>query len=523
MNSEHPFESKSNRVISKHRLLPLKPKGYIAASYYGTLTLNRFHSSNSFVRGIQGPFGSSKSTACAMEILNRSLRMLCYPGTRKRRSKWAIIRATYPELSGTVLETWKKILPEYCMNLKLGNREQPSLTVCFRHTDGTDVEIYMQLFALDNPKQVDKLGSYEYTGAWINEAREIPKEIFDHLTGRVGRYPGRINAVDDAGNLLYDADGRPIEVDYWTGIIMDTNPPDINHWYYNLAEKKRPKGYEFFQQPPAVLKNLKTGEWVANPAAENIENLKGGYDYYFNQIAGKSDAWIRVYAQGRYGTSASGKPVYPMYDDKYHYEDTGRAPFTIYKSAPVLVGVDHGFNSAAVFAQFTTNGQLRVFDEIFVDNITTREFITDYIKPYIINNLQGFEVQWWGDPSGSTRESIGGSTAAMEYIRLGIPLKPAPTNLINPRIQSVVSFLTKKDGFKMSNKCQLLRMGFLGEYKFERILVSEERYREKPTKHHVSCHVMDSLSYITTSIDPAYSNRRFSKIEIQAAPVRWGA
>lgn len=500
----------------------MKRNLYIADGYTGTPTLNKFHESNAFVRGIVGPFGSAKSTACAMEILHRSLIMPITYGTNERRTKWAIIRATYPELLGTVLETWKKILPLHCLQVKLSNREQPSITVDFTHEDGSRINIRMQLFALDNPKLVDKLGSYEYTGAWINECREIPREIFEALTGRVGRYPGPIFEHGDDGELIYDEKGDKMQIPYWHGIIMDTNPPNMGHWYYKLAEERRPKNYEFFQQPPALLKNRKTGEWIPNPEAENIDNLLGGYKYYYNQIGGKDEAWIRVYVQGRYGTLSQGLPVYPMYKDHVHYVDRGGKSFKIYPQLPILAGVDYGFNSAVVFCQFV-NGQLRVIDEIFIKNITTRDFIQEYVKPYIANNFRGMEIEWFGDPAGDTRSSVAGGTGALEYLQQGIPMKPAATNLINPRIQSVATFLNRRDGFVMSNKCMLLRMGFMGEYCFERVLVATERYRDKPTKTHESCHVHDSLQYITLSLDPTYTNKRFSKVKIQDAPMRWGA
>ncbi len=435
----------------------MEPTEYISANYTGTPTLNRFHLSNKFVRGISGCYGSAKSTACAMEILFKGIAMPVLPGTNERRTKWAIVRATYPELHGTVLETWKKIVPVEQLVLKLGNREQPSVTLNANLPDGTVVNIRMQLFALDNPKQVDKLGSYEYTGAWINECREIPREIFDALTGRVGRYPGPIFERDNEGKYLLDENEARIQIPYWHGIIMDTNPPDIDHWYYDMAEKKCPTNYEFFKQPPALLKMKNSDQWVANPLAENIKNLLGGYQYYFNQIGGKSEAWIKVYVQGRYGTLSTGKPVFPMYDDSLHYVNKGGKNFKIYKGIPILAGVDYGFNSAVVFAQFVPGGQLRVIDEIYVDNITTRDFIAEYIKPYLTNNFFGMDIEWYGDPTGSTRNANDGGTGAMEYVTSGIPIRPAQTNLINPRIQAVTTFLTRKDGFVMSNKCQMLR------------------------------------------------------------------
>ena len=60
---------------------------------------------DSFVRGIRGPFGSGKSTACVFEIMRRAREQP--PGfDGVRRSRWAILRNTYPELRTTTIKTW---------------------------------------------------------------------------------------------------------------------------------------------------------------------------------------------------------------------------------------------------------------------------------------------------------------------------------------------------------------------------------------------------------------------------------
>jgi hypothetical protein len=93
--------------------------------------------------------------------------------------------------------------------------------------------------ALDQPKDVRKLLSLELTGAWVNEARELPKAVIDGLTHRVGRYPTQ-------------RDGGPT----WHGVWMDTNPMDDDHWWFRLSEKEKitgKYGWDFFQQPGGVV------------------------------------------------------------------------------------------------------------------------------------------------------------------------------------------------------------------------------------------------------------------------------
>ena len=70
-----------------------------------------FMLSDAFVRGIRGPFGSGKSTACVFEIMRRAREQPAgFDGVR--RSRWAILRNTYPELRTTTIKTWHQWFPE---------------------------------------------------------------------------------------------------------------------------------------------------------------------------------------------------------------------------------------------------------------------------------------------------------------------------------------------------------------------------------------------------------------------------
>src|SRR6185503_3312722 len=75
--------------------LPYHPAGPVVEA---------FHRSSAFVRGLMGPVGSSKSTACCIEILGRAQEQKPFNGVR--RTRWAVIRNTYPELKSTTIKTW---------------------------------------------------------------------------------------------------------------------------------------------------------------------------------------------------------------------------------------------------------------------------------------------------------------------------------------------------------------------------------------------------------------------------------
>ena len=69
--------------------------------------LNAFLRDDSFARFITGPFASGKSAACCVEIFRRACQQK--PGPDKvRRSKWMVVRSTYPQLKRTTIPTWQQ-------------------------------------------------------------------------------------------------------------------------------------------------------------------------------------------------------------------------------------------------------------------------------------------------------------------------------------------------------------------------------------------------------------------------------
>src|SRR5262245_51336978 len=137
----------------------------------GGRTLRDFLRSTSFVTGIQGPLGSGKSAACSVQILRRSQLQAPSPDGI-RRTRWAVIRNSYPELKTTALRTWQDWCPSH-----FGKTVMDSPITHHVKADGLDMEVLF--LALDKEEDLRKLLSLELTGAWVNEAREIPKAIID--------------------------------------------------------------------------------------------------------------------------------------------------------------------------------------------------------------------------------------------------------------------------------------------------------------------------------------------------------
>jgi hypothetical protein len=452
--------------------------------YVPSKTARRFHGSNAFVRGIRGPVGSGKSVACCMEVLSRALEQEPHEGVRK--SRWCFIRSTYGMLISTTMQTWKDWVPTAICPISLS--APISAVMDMPLTDGTRVHLEVVFLALDRDEDVEKLKSLELTGVWINEASETRKSILDMATSRVDRYPATVE-----GGAT------------WTGIIMDTNPPDTDHFWYDMAEVSKPKGYEFFSQPPALLKVVKppdakgldsAPEWVPNPEAENVENFKSGYDYYFRQLPAKTPEWISVYVEGNYGSTASGRVVYPEFSDTMHVSKTPLEPM---RGLPLVLGWDFGLNASCVFCQVSPKGQLVILDEATSDEMGIQRMAREIVRPKIAERFQGMPIVGIGDPAGVSRSQTTEQTCYQILAEEGFPAVPAGTNEFVARREAVVHFLTRGlalgvPSLLLDPRCDILRRGFLKGYHYRKMR-NVDRYAEVPDKNMFS-HLHDALQYV---------------------------
>lgn len=441
----------------------------------------KFHLDNSFVRGLMGPVGSGKSTACCFEILSRSLEQ--HPGPDGvRRSRWAVCRNTYPELKSTTIKTWM----DWYQDLAVMKWDTPiTSTINIADIgDGTGMELEVIFMALDRPEDVGKLRSLELTGGWMNEASEMEKAVLDMLTQRVGRYPSKRN-------------GGPS----WTGVVMDTNPPDDDSWYYKLAEEDTPEIFKFFKQPGGLIQDKDTKSknylnYIPNPTAENIENHSLGYQYYLNQVYGKTEDFIKVFLLGQYGTTMDGKPVYAEWSEKFHYATQELSPT---QGMPILLSFDFGLTPACAFLQMNSKGQLLILKELVSEDMGIRQFYSEVVRPVLRGEYSKFRVEAVGDPAGNMRSQTDEKTCMQELMQLGMLCEPAPTNEFIARRESVAYFLTRvsggEPGFLLDPSCKMLRKGFNGGYRYERLRVGGgTRFRDRPVKDKFS-HIHDALQY----------------------------
>ncbi|MDR2012002.1 MAG: phage terminase large subunit [Rhodanobacter sp.] len=418
------------------------------------------------MRLLVGPLGSGKTSAAVVEVLRRA-QMQGRGTDGMRRVRVAIIRNTFSELKSTTIKSWEMWCPPQYGRLTLGT------SPIVHHVQTSELDMEVLFVPLDKPEDVRKLLSLELTFAWIDECREIPKEVLDALTGRVGRYPSKLQ-----GGCT------------WSGILLTSNPSDTESWLYKLVSDP-PEGYAIFRQPSG-----------RGPRAENLDNLPA--NYYQRIAAGKDAEWIKVFIDGEFGFVVEGKLVYPSFRDSVHVPAERIEPL---HGIGLVLGADWGLTPACAILQPWPDGRIVVLDEFVCENsgiVRFAQALAKYMQQHYPDNDVTAAV---GDPSGTTRGPD--ESTVFEIMNQHTPWRwrPASTNEVTLRIEAVSAALNRmvdgKPGFQLNPGCGTLRKGFAGGYHFQKIAAGQgTTYHETPRKNQYS-HIHDALQYAVIGIGGA--------------------
>ena len=435
--------------------------------YTPTPTLYKFHTSDALVRVVSGPIGSGKTFGMIMELVRRMVEQ--EPWTDGiRRTRFAIVRNTLPQLKQTVGEDIRQLLGP----ISTYRIAESTFRFEFPLQDGTKVQSDWLMIPIEHKEDQRRLLSLQLTGAWISECREIDYSIVAALLGRVGRFPSKA-----MGGCT------------WAGLIAETNPwSEGSEWHEHLYIN-RPDNWDLFIQPGGM-----------DPEAENRENLPP--NYYENLMQGHSEEWVKVHVHGKWGDDLSGQAVFRnSFNMDFHTTENQLHPDPL---RPLLIGCDWGRTPAAVIAQLDARGRLLIFEEITAEDMGVEQFCNSLLIPKLYNDYDGIRSHIIGDPAGMQKSQIGEESIFDVLRRLGLSATAAPTNQIDPRLRAVEKYLLRQQDGKaclliQKKKCPILVGGLARDYKYKRKKTGE--VEDKPEKAHPVSDVMDALQYIASGCD----------------------
>jgi hypothetical protein len=441
--------------------------------------IDAFHQDSSVVRGIRGPRGSGKSGACIMEGLQGALAQK--PNASGiRRSKFLVLRDTYRQLETTTIPSFRKWLGD-------ATRISGSYPVKgYTHkplADGTTLSMETTFLAMDGENVIDNLQSFEASFAWVNEARAIAnRNVVSMVLSSTGRFPSK------------DEEGCQSAF-----VVMDTNPSDEHHWWYDSDMKETPDGWRFFAQEPPLEYLGKSPMYVPDPSLY-VPNLRAtyariqnkGYNYWLDLVSGSTDAFIRTMIMGQYGTVITGRGVLSEF---WSEECASRVPLEWSSTGTIVIGIDtSGLHPGAAFTQ-ARSGRINVLRERWAQATPFDEFVEAVLLPTINENFRLNPVLCVCDPS-NPRSGIGGKTAVQILQKAGLEAVTAPTNMLNRRLGALTKALRRRGALMIDPSCDLILAGMRGKYEFKKLDTSGlvEAYKPTPEKNKYA-DVMDGLGY----------------------------
>lgn len=433
--------------------------------------IREFHETTARVRCLQGPVGSGKTTACVWEVLRRS-GMQKADKSRRRKTKWIVIKNSYRQMWLVVMPLWFKVFPRNSdhPDFKTHFKEDKMIhSIELRLPDNTFIDMEVYFISADRANE-ETFKGINATAIWVCEASDVPSGVINMATTRWARYP-----EDDKGDYCGT----------WHGMIMDTNPPDYDDWLYKMFQEHRKDGWIIFKQPSGL-----------SPQAENMRGKAS--TYYHDLMPGKSQAWIDIFVHGKEGFTLEGKVIFPEWNDDIH---CSRSPIRPLHSQ-IIIGVDYGLTPGAIFLQQDTAGRIVSPAEITLENagvIRLADAIKSTIARRFPDHISNDDVVIYGDPAGNNR-SANDEKAAIDILRAhtGYRCYAAPTNGIETRLEAVRRGLTRlvdgKPGFIIDSECKMLRKGFNGKYHYRKIKGTDGRFDDVPNKNEYS-HIQDALQY----------------------------
>jgi hypothetical protein len=445
-------------------------------NYNAAPTISRFMQDTRDVRLLMGPYGSGKTTGCIMELIRRAT--MEHPNAHGlRQTRFVVVRNTAQQLRQTVLEDIRKWL-QPAFGYKVTDS---TLQFDFSLSDGTRVKSDWLMIPLDKPEDQQRLLSLNITGAWISEFREVPIAIVQAVLGRCGRFVP-----------------LGVQMNSWSGLIAESNPPDEDSEWYNAMEIETPPDWAVFKQPGGL-----------EPNAENRQFLKP--DYYEKLARNNTPDWVNIHVHGKYGKSLSGEAVF-----RSSFRPDFHVTYNMLKAIPnlpLMVAQDFGRTPASLITQMDVRGRLLVMKELTGIDMGIEQFSVTQSRPCLLNEFTGLSSFIIGDPAGKQKSQSNEDSPFDVLRRLGFNTYAAPTNDLDPRIRAVEQMLMRQvDGGPAllidGGRCPQLVKTMKSMYKYKRKKAGD--LEDQPVKDHPWSDLADCLQYACLGATGSYTARVMS-------------
>jgi phage terminase large subunit len=284
---------------------------------------------------LDGPAGSGKTVAALFKV---HMMLLMYPGT-----KALVARKTNTALAGSAIATYRDMLDtREGVRYFGGNKVRPA---AFQYPNGSE----MIVNGLDKP---DKVKSWEFSLAYINEATECTEEDIEFVRSRLRQ-----------GKTPYPQ------------LIMDCNPDAPTHWLnVRMIEGKTTRLLSRHEDNPRYF-DAKSNTWTEQ-----------GKEYIFGTLGGLTG--VRL-ARLRFGMWVAAEGT--VYEGSYDRAKNVIAPFPIPKEYPRYLVLDFGFTHPFVAKWYAEDGDGRLY--CYREIYKTKTLVEDHAK-------QIKHLSRWGEKDG---------------------------------------------------------------------------------------------------------------------------
>ncbi len=415
--------------------------------------MQAFHASDAKYRLVMGGAGSGKSTAAIWEDIMLALE---FPG-----STGVVYRKTYPALRDTTKRDYLSECP-------------PELIADEIKSEGREELVYVNgsrtLFrCLDDFR---KLGSASFDRIFVEEAWEVPTELFRMLLTRMR---GKIGP---------------------RRMVLATQPPNRDTWLYDFFVRNAAPDRQVFH-----FTSYDNPHLPADQLAE-LEKMP--------------EQWRRKYLLGEWGALSKGAPVFPGFRTDLHVGELAYAP-----GLPVLRGWDFGFrHPVCVWLQVAPTSHVAVLHELMGQDQALRFFATQ-VQDLTARWFPGAMIEDYCDVAGTQRNDRGPS--AVQILQREFQLRPRFRKIgLWQSIERITKLLTHiPDGRPLlrfdRRGCPLLIDAMAGGYAMT-APKADDGVKDEPKKDGYYDNLVDALRY---ALAPVVALDGGSPYAGKPFPARW--